>query len=198
MGGSKISSDDVVNFWTDEVGVERWYMSTKELDAEITRRFLGAYSEARDGRLDHWQDTPRGSLALLLLLDQFPRNMFRDDARAFATDSKARSVARSAVERGQDIEIEGAERQFFYLPFEHSESLQDQEYGLEKFSAGMPDASLGLLHMRAHMEIIRKYGRFPFRNEALGRESNEEEVRFMADGGYMNFANELEAREKAG
>ena len=198
MNVAKTTCDDVLNFWIDEVGIERWYMSTTELDEEITRRFGDAYSDARDGLLDHWQDDARGSLALLLLLDQFPRNMFRGDARAFATDSKARSVARAAVERGQDMEIEGAERQFFYLPFEHSESLDDQEYGLEKYSAGMPDAALSLLHMRAHLEIIREFGRFPFRNEALRRDSTEAEKRFMADGGYMNFVDELEARERAG
>ena len=189
------SAADVLAFWTDDVGVQKWYMGSPELDQEIIDRFTSTYEAARDGKLDHWQGNANGSLAMLLLLDQFPRNMFRGDPRSFATDAKARSVARNAIEHGQDLEIDGLIRQFFYLPFEHSESLPDQEYGYEKFSKSMPDLSLGLLHARSHWEIIRTFGRFPFRNEVLGRASSAEEKEFMDNGGYMAFTDELEKRE---
>ena len=186
---------DVLSFWEDEVGVEKWYMGSPELDQEIIDRFMTTYEAARDGKLDHWQGDAKGSLALLLLMDQFPRNMFRNDPRSFATDPKARSVARHAIETGQDLEIDGLIRQFFYLPFEHSENLRDQEYGYEMFSKSMPDLSLGLLHARSHIEIIRLFGRFPFRNDVLGRESSAEEKEFMENGGYMAFTDEFEKRE---
>lgn len=186
------SALDIVTFWKDEVGVQKWYMGSPELDQEIVDRFMATYEAARDGKLDHWQEDATGSLAMLLLLDQFPRNMFRGDPRSFATDAKARDVARHAIESGQDLEVEGLIRQFFYLPFEHSESLADQDYGYEKFSTSMPDLDLGLLHARSHREIIRRYGRFPFRNDALGRESTAEEKEFMDAGGYMAFTDRFE------
>lgn len=191
------SAESVLSFWVDTVGIEHWYMSTPEIDREITDRFMVTYEAARDGNLDSWQDDARGSLALLLLLDQFPRNMFRDDPRSFATDPMARAVARAAIECGQDKDIDGLVRQFFYLPFEHSEDLADQEYGYQKFLSAMPDLALGLLHARAHHEIIRIFGRFPFRNKVLARTSTPKEEEFMEKGGYMAFVDDLEQREKA-
>ncbi len=186
------SANDVLTFWKDEVGVEKWYMGSTALDKEIIDRFMTTYEAARDGRLDHWQDDATGSLALLLLLDQFPRNMFRGDPQSFATDAKARDVARGAIEKGQDVEVEGLVRQFFYLPFEHSELLADQDFGYERLSRAMPDHELGLLHARSHREIINRFGRFPFRNDVLGRESSSEEQEFMDAGGYAAFTDRFE------
>ena len=175
--------EDVLTFWLQECGPEDWYRGGEALDAAIRDRFLPAWEGARHGDLRHWRQEARGTLALLVLTDQFPRNMFRGEARAFATDPLAREVAKSAIGRGQDLRIEGEARQFFYLPLEHSESLTDQERAVRLIATRM-DAPETLLHARAHRDIIRQFGRFPFRNAALGRRTGPAEQAFLDDGGY--------------
>jgi uncharacterized protein (DUF924 family) len=185
----------IVDFWIDEIGPKGWYEANDDVDAEIIKRFSKAHQLASEGKLADWQGTAQGSLALLLLLDQFSRNMFRGDAKSFAADPLAREIARSAIEKDQDLQVSGSEQQFFYLPFTHSEDLIDQDYGVElgrtRYAHNTDDA----LHARAHREIIRKFGRFPFRNEALGRQSSAEERAFMDDGGYGAIVNELQAQQ---
>lgn len=181
----------VLDYWLGEIGPEGWYAGGEALDADIRDRWLDLWQAARDGGLDHWAAGPAGALALLVLTDQFSRNMFRGEATAFATDPLARDVARKAVAAGWDLEVPTPERQFFYLPFEHSEDPEDQALAVRLIAERMPEAAETLLHARAHQAIIARFGRFPFRNAALGRESSPEEIAFMEGGGYASAVNDL-------
>jgi uncharacterized protein (DUF924 family) len=172
---------DVVTFWT-EAGPKAWYKKHKAFDDEIRRRFEAVHFAASRGELDSWAETAEGALALLLLLDQFPRNMFRGSPHAFATDPLARQVARAAVDRGFDQQVAPELRQFFYLPFEHSEHLDDQDRGVD-LCAASGDADL-VKWARLHRDIITRFGRFPHRNASLARPSSEEEQEFLKDGGF--------------
>jgi uncharacterized protein (DUF924 family) len=172
---------DVVAFWV-EAGPKAWFSKSEAFDAEIARRFEAPHHAAARGELDGWDQTPEGALALLLLLDQFPRNMFRGSPHAFATDPLARQVARAAVDRGFDAEVDPALRQFFYLPFEHSELLEDQDRGVALCDQS-GDADLAKW-ARLHRDIIARFGRFPHRNESLGRTTSEAEQAFLKDGGF--------------
>lgn len=173
----------ILDFWLDEIGPEGWYAVDPELDARIRDRFLDAWERGRNGELDAWRCTPEGSLALTILLDQFPRNMFRGDARSFASDAKALEVSKGAIAKGFDRRIEGPGQQFFYLPLMHSEirSEQDRSVRLFLLNLGRND---NLRHARAHREVIRRFGRFPYRNEALGRRNTPAETAFLDAGGY--------------
>ena len=188
--------EDVLRFWLEEKGPQDWYAGGDALDAEIRDRFEPLWEAARAGSLDHWTTDPRGALAFLILTDQFPRNMFRGGARAFATDPRAREVAKAAVDRRFDLKVEEPERQFFYLPLEHSECLQDQERAVRLICERM-DAPETLLHARAHREVIRCFGRFPFRNAALGRDSSAREAVFLEEGGYGAVVEEMRAADGA-
>lgn len=174
------TSADVIDFWRD-VGRERWFKKDTTLDGKIRRRFLHLYEAAAAGRLDDWQQNPEGTLALLILLDQFPRNLFRDSPRAFETDPKARSIASRAILNGFDAGFDDM-RTFFYLPFMHSEDLADQERAIAFYRAqGNAD---GLKWAELHADIIRRFGRFPHRNAALGRTTRPEEQAFLDSGGF--------------
>jgi uncharacterized protein (DUF924 family) len=163
----------------------RWFVPDPDFDRLCKSLFLSTYRHARCGLLDGWKKTPRTCLALVLLLDQFPRNMFRDTARAFATDAKAREVSRHAVASGFDLELPPTMRMFFYLPFEHSEDLQDQMESVRLARVLADDfgepAERAAVRMSAelHLKMIRRFGRFPRRNEALGRQSTKEEIEFL-------------------
>jgi uncharacterized protein (DUF924 family) len=177
------TAQDVLDFWLREVGREGWYRADADLDARIRDRYLGLWEAARGGALSGWVCAPDSCLALLVVLDQFPRNIFRGDAHAFATDERAVAVAKSAIRRGQDRRVELPERFFFYTPLMHSEMLANQEKAVRltvlNFGPGP-----NLDHARAHRVVIRRFGRFPWRNVALGRESSPEEEAFLAAGGY--------------
>ncbi|MFN3937616.1 MAG: DUF924 family protein [Gemmobacter sp.] len=176
---------EVLDFWLDEVGPEGWYNGGEALDAEIRERFGDLWQAAAEGGLDHWVAGPAATLAYLVLTDQFPRNMWRGQAKAFATDGRALAAARRAVAEGWDMEAPEPERQFFYLPFEHSEDPADQAEAVRLIGTRMPETGAeNLLHARAHEEIIRRFGRFPFRNAALGRSATPEEQAFLDAGGY--------------
>lgn len=176
---------EVTRFWLDEVGEEGWYAGGAALDALCRERFAPAWEAARGGAFRDWLSRPDTTLAYLILTDQLPRNIHRGTALAFATDRQALSAAIHALARGYDLRIEGTPRQFFYLPLEHAESRQFQSAAVCRFLTGLPgDAGGNLVHARAHREIIRRFGRFPFRNAALGRRSSAEEERFLADEGY--------------
>ncbi len=189
----------VLQFWLEEVGPKGWYASSTSLDAQITDRFRDLWEAARGGGLDHWISGPTGSLAFLILTDQFPRNMFRGSEKAFSTDPIARDAATRAIADGWDREVPEPERQFFYLPFEHSEDMADQDRADELVASRMDGetAAETLLHARAHREVIRQYGRFPFRNAALGRENTPEETAFMERGAYGAFVRTMRRGPKA-
>jgi len=176
-----VAPEDVLGFWR-EAGPDRWYKADPEFDALVRARFLSTHEAAAAGSLSAWEETPAGALALLIALDQFPRNMFRGTARAFATDRLALAVARRAVQRGFDRAFSMPERNFFYLPFEHSENLADQERSLALCeSSGDADA---IKWAKVHLDVIRRFGRFPHRNAALGRRSTPEETAFLEGGGF--------------
>jgi uncharacterized protein (DUF924 family) len=173
--------EEIVRFWR-EAGPERWYKKDAAFDDEIRRRFLEMHEAAAAGQLKDWENTATGALALLILLDQFPRNMFRGDPRAFATDELARAVTAGALIKGFDGQVAPDMRGFFYLPFQHSENLADQERGEALYRAA-GDAD-GLKWATIHADIIRKFGRFPHRNAVLGRKMMPEEQKFLDDGGF--------------
>ncbi|HKS84470.1 MAG TPA: DUF924 family protein [Pseudolabrys sp.] len=175
------SAEEVVSFWR-EAGPDRWFDKNAEFDEEIRRRFLATHEAAAAGKLSSWEQTANGALALLILLDQFPRNMFRGDARAFATDPLARAIAAGAVVRGFDSQVPNELRNFFYLPFEHSEDLADQERAVA-FNKAIGDAD-GLKWAEIHADIIRRFGRFPHRNAVLRRTTTPEEQAFLDSGGF--------------
>lgn len=175
---------DVRHFWTTEIGPAGWYRQDVKTDKMIRDRFEADWMEAWDGGKEDWRSNAEDMLAYLILTDQFPRNMFRGDARSFATDHLARRAAKCAVAKEWDQRIAPPERQFFFLPLMHSENLNDQDRAVRLFKARMPDGNDNLVHACAHREVIRRLGRFPFRNEALGRGYSPEEQAFMDDGGY--------------
>ena len=178
---SEPKSQEIVSFWK-AAGPEKWFEKKFEFDAEITRLFLPTLDLAGDGKLDNWLDEPTGSLALLLVLDQFPRNIYRDSPRAFDFDLRARSCAEIVIRRNHDAEFEMPLRRFFYLPYMHSEVLEDQMKSVQLCEASHDDE--GVKFARVHADVIRKFGRFPHRNVVLGRESRPEEIAFLADGGF--------------
>jgi uncharacterized protein (DUF924 family) len=167
----------VLDFWFDRDRKD-WFEKNPGFDAEIRARFLALHETALAGGLDAWKDAPRSCLALVILLDQFPRNMFRGTARAFAADPQARAAARVIIERGWDHAMSADERMFTYLPFEHSEALEDQELSLKLFE-GNPNYEWA----HKHWKIVRRFGRFPHRNAALGRASTPEEAEFLTTPG---------------
>ena len=182
-------AESILRFWmTPEPGSDsdsiwlRWFVPNPEFDRMCRSRFLTSYEAAASGRLEDWRNKPRSCLALVLLLDQFPRNMFRNTAQAFATDAKARELSRDAVALGFDRELSPIMRMFLYLPFEHSENLDDQFESVRLMgllSAENSDYAEVLKSAEWHLEIIRKFGRFPGRNRALGRQSTQEEMGFL-------------------
>lgn len=188
----------IIRFWVDETGPEGWYNGSEELDTTIRDNFLPSWEAARAGALDHWQDTAEGALGFLILTDQFPRNMFRGDARSFATDAAALACAERAIDNGLDLQIELPTRQFFYMPFMHSEEMAMQERCIELMQDRMSDprGEGDTLHARVHREIIHRFGRFPYRNHVLGRDSSVEEEDFITNGGYGSILHAQQDEQK--
>jgi uncharacterized protein (DUF924 family) len=172
---------DVVLFWI-EAGPKAWFKKSEAFDSEIRARFEALHHVAARGELDGWAGTADGALALLLLLDQFPRNLYRASPHAFATDPLARAMAREAVDRGFDRAVDPELRQFFYLPFEHSEHLEDQDRAVA-LCAASGDAEL-VKWAGLHRDIIVRFGRFPHRNTCLARATTDEEQAFLNSGGF--------------
>ena len=174
---------EVLDFWFGEVTLERRFQRDAGLDREIRDRFGAVHAQAVAGECDDWAASAEGALALIVLLDQFSRNLFREDGRAFEADARARHLAEAAIAAGHDRAAAADRRTSFYLPFMHSEDLADQERCVELYAA-MPESENGSYHAREHHDLIRRFGRFPHRNRMLGRTSTPEEERFLAEGGY--------------
>lgn len=177
--------DEVLCFWFGADGTFRdvWFAKNALFDA-LCARFTDTLREAKQGALDRWMDTPRGALALVIVLDQFSRNLYRGSPEAYAADEKARAIARAAIGRGFDLAVTPMQRIFFYLPFEHSETLADQDESVRLF-----ETLCGVLgdesakHAHEHRDVIRRFGRFPHRNAALGRTTTPEDETYLAEHG---------------
>jgi|TARA_R110000824_G_scaffold118960_2_gene271443 uncharacterized protein (DUF924 family) len=172
---------DILDFWF-AAGKEKWWSKSDAFDAEIRKLFGDSYHAGVAGKLDDWINEPQGALALILLLDQFSRNLYRNDHRAWEQDGKALAVAREAIARRFDVEIPLTARNWVYMPFMHSEDMAVQEESLGYFGRlGDPEI---MKFAEEHADIIRRFGRFPHRNEVLGRVSSEAERDFLASGGF--------------
>jgi uncharacterized protein (DUF924 family) len=181
MNGTDLAPAAVLGFWRD-AGPDRWYTRDDDFDAEVRARYQGLWQRATAGDLASWETSDGGALALVIVLDQFPRNMFRGSAEAYASDALARDVARHAIDRGVDARIDPSLREFLYLPFMHSEELPDQIRCMELLrQAGLAENAKWAEH---HAEIIRRFGRFPHRNDILGRTSTPDEQAFLDEGGF--------------
>ncbi|SMY07911.1 DUF924 family protein [Flavimaricola marinus] len=186
--------DTILRYWLDEVGPEGWYTGSAALDSEVRARFLSTWQEAMCGACGLWLTSASGSLAYIILTDQFSRNMFRGTAQAFASDNNARAAAKIALSRDWDMRINEPARQFFYMPLEHSENLIDQDRAIRLFASRMPETGRSnLLHAKTHRQIIRMFGRFPFRNAALDRANTALEQEWLDAGGYGAAYRALEA-----
>ena len=188
---------DILTFWIDEVGPEGWYKQDDTLDATIRDRFGATYDAGMEGRFGLWLTYPNGVLAYVILLDQFPRNMFRGDAASFRSDQIALAAAKQAIHRGWDLRVDEPARQFFYLPLMHAENLCDQDRCVRLMKERLPGGEDNLLHACAHREIIRRFGRFPYRNDVLGRASSPAEAAFMENGGYGALVRDLQDKAEA-
>ena len=181
MDEPSVTPADVLSFWRD-AGPDRWYRRDDVFDAEVCQRFLELWQRAAAGELSAWEASDDGVLALVIVLDQFPRNLFRDGGRTYASDALAREVAQRAVENGVDARVDPALREFLYLPFMHSEHLPDQLRCIElSRAAGHAE---NLKWAEHHADIIRRFGRFPHRNRLLGRPSTPEEQAFLDEDGF--------------
>jgi uncharacterized protein (DUF924 family) len=195
---SDVGPDEVLAFWfgepastSDELGrkIRRWFMGGPELDAEIRDRFTPIVERALQGELDEWTQTPRGRLALILLLDQFTRSIYRNDPRSFSGDARAQALALEAVDRGLEGGLTIEQRQFLHMPLLHAESLALQDRSIAAVDALTAEASalhqqflgMGAEQARKYRDIIARFGRFPHRNEVLGRTSTPEEREFLVD-----------------
>jgi len=178
---NEITPSGILAFWCD-AGRERWYKRNDAFDAELRQRFLPLWQTAAAGGLAPWEDSDDGALALVIVLDQFPRNMFRGTPQAFASDAQALDVARRAIARGADARIDPVLLEFLYMPLMHSEHLPDQLHCLALFEN--TDNPESLKSAQEHADIIQRFGRFPHRNRVLGRDSTADEQAFLDGGGF--------------
>ncbi len=184
MGDDKATPADargVLKFWFEESTPEQWYKKDDGFDAALRERFATLYGRAAVGGLDSWRDTAKGCLALVIVLDQFPRNMFRGDRRSFGTDAAARAALRHALDKGFDADFSATEKEFLYMPLQHSEDAADQALSVQ-LNGATGDAEL-LKYAVAHKDIVDRFGRFPHRNEVLGRETTPDEAAFLKEPG---------------
>jgi len=173
---------EILEFWFSDEVRPLWFKSTPEFDDQLCTSYQQVWGLARAGTYDHWELEPRGALALVIILDQFPLNMFRQDARQYSTEAHAREVAGRAIERGFDSRLTDAQKAFLYLPFMHSESLEDQDRSVELYHRAGLENNLRYAHH--HRDVVRRFGRFPHRNALLGRDSSEEELEYLAKANW--------------
>lgn len=176
---------EVLKFWFEETMPAQWFQKNLDFDEEIRARFLCTYEMVTKDLCHDWARDPDGILSLCIVLDQFPRNMFRNSPKAFGTDDKALLVAKDAIHKGFDIVLPPIKRRFVYLPFEHSEKLADQRKSVTLFETMKETDPLGYEYALKHHDVIEKFGRFPHRNAVLGRESSQEELEYLEKfGGF--------------
>ena len=168
---------DLINFWFSDQASQYWFNSTEVFDQQLIDSYADTWRQAKQGELDDWQHTATGNLALVIVLDQFPLSMFRGTAESFSTEAQSRAVARSAIEKAYDQELEAHQKSFLYMPFMHSEDLNHQALSVELFS--QPGLDNNLRFAKHHYEIVERFGRFPHRNKILGRESSEAEIEYL-------------------
>jgi uncharacterized protein (DUF924 family) len=180
-GARDVTPDDILAFWR-EAGHEPWYTKNATFDADVRRQFFGLWQRAAAGELSSWETSDDGALALVIILDQFPRNMFRDDAMTYSTDPQALETASRAIARGAEARIDPILLEFLYMPFMHSEQLSDQLRCVELFRKVGDVDNIG--YAQDHADIIRQFGRFPHRNRILGRTTTPEEQAFLDSGGF--------------
>jgi len=179
---SDISGNDILQFWFEDIEHAKWFRKDPVFDQELQQRFGDLLLRARDDQLDHWCATPQGRLALIIVLDQFSRNIYRQKSAAFAADAKALQLTLDGIQEGDDEKLTHEQRSFFYLPLMHAENLDMQELCLDK-TRSLSDAGHGTdKYALSHLEIIRDFGRFPHRNEALGRADTAEEASWLKSG----------------
>ncbi len=172
----------ILDFWFHTDAEAMWFRSTETFDREIRDNFEPLWKQGRDGELSPWEQTAEGSLALVILLDQFPLNMFRDQPQSFATEQASRGVAHRAIEKGFDEQLDERQNRFLYMPFMHSEKLPDQHHSVALLeAAGMTESLRWAKH---HRDIVARFGRFPHRNQILNRESTREELEWLKSGGF--------------
>jgi len=176
-----MNADDILQFWFDDIEQSQWFMANAEFDLTIQQRYTDVHLLAQRGELFSWRATSKGRLAEIIILDQFSRNMFRNTAQAFACDSLALILAQEAISVGADKELSALERSFLYMPFMHSESLIIHNVAVELYQANGVQANLEFEFK--HKVIIEQFGRYPHRNEILGRQSTEAEVEFLTQAG---------------
>ena len=178
------TSDDILAFWFDTCTPEDWFTKSTDFDARVAQQFSDTYDAAVGGSLDNWQETPLGALALVIVLDQFPRNMFRDSERSFGSDAEALAVTRAALARGDDTDTSYTDhhRQFLYMPLMHSEDEEDQKTCVE-LAEQRTENELLQDFARQHLRVVERFGRFPHRNALLGRKSTAEEIEFLKQDG---------------
>lgn len=169
--------EDILTFWYSEPMKSHWFSSTPEIDALIADKYESLWQFAANGRLDTWQDSPEGCLALCIVLDQFPLNMFRGQATSFSTEQAAVNVAKAAIDQGFDQQLATEQLSFLYMPLMHSEHLQDQDLSVERFEAA--GLAGNIRFAKHHRDIVQRYGRFPHRNAILGRNSRSEEIEYL-------------------
>lgn len=167
----------LIDFWFSDEVRKLWFKSTAKFDQQLFDRYNETWQLAQQGERDHWCDTALGSLAMVILLDQFPLNMFRGQAMSFSTEVKSRQVAHAAIDRGFDRELPAPKRSFLYMPFMHSEDLEDQAFALRLFD--QPGLGDQLRYARHHYSIVEHFGRFPHRNKILGRKNTDAEVEYL-------------------
>jgi uncharacterized protein (DUF924 family) len=173
----KITPQDIIRFWFDEIDSKLWFKSTPKFDAQLRARFEPAYLAALKYELRDWQHSPEGCLALVVLLDQFPLNMYRGKAESFAGEQKSREVARLAIEKKFDLALSDPQKAFLYMPFMHSENLKDQDLSVSLYEKARLEQNLRFaIH---HRDLIKKFGRFPHRNKILCRESTAAEITYL-------------------
>ena len=170
---------EVIRFWFEESQPQQWFQKNESYDQEISERFMVTYDMAKKDLCADWTKDADGVLALCLVLDQFPRNMFRGTAKAFETDEKALLISKEALHRGFDSVLSPVKRKFIYMPFMHSENIEEQKRCVSLFDAMKDDDPMSYEYAVKHMEVIEKFGRFPHRNAVLGRESSEEELNYL-------------------
>ena len=179
---TEVTATDVVRFWFDEIDHAAWFRKDAKFDSDLEKRFGKTLRRAKNGELDHWCDSATGYLGLIIVLDQFSRNIFRDSGEAFAADDKALQLAIELIDKGLDTELTLEQRSFAYLPFRHAEDLAMQKIGLDK-TRELNAAGYGTeKYAVSHLAIIERYGRFPHRNKVLGRENTADEEEYLADG----------------